>query len=177
MRGFDYWPERDGESCFLPDKHRSRTKCNAWPSIDSHSTPCLSVEGIGAVLDHFPCIDQSKWNDLRGTQWPDLMWFWYVRVCVWQAGWRGAWGDSITTDLCPCVRRRPSSRSRVLDDAVISAAHTHTHTHTRTLRDCSHLRDWRINSSIANHCYLSSCPPLNVILGWEIGTEHLVTKR
>lgn len=57
----------------LPDKHHSRTKCNAWPSIDSHSTPCLSVEGTGPVLDHFPCIDQSKWNDLSGTQQPGLM--------------------------------------------------------------------------------------------------------
>lgn len=57
----------------LPDKHGSRTKCNAWPSICSHQTPCLSLESSGAVLDHSPCIDQSKWNDLSGTQWPDLM--------------------------------------------------------------------------------------------------------
>ncbi len=62
----DYWPGRDRD-------RGSRTKCNAWPSIDGSQTPCLSVEGIGPVLDHSPCIDQSKWNDLSGTQWPDLM--------------------------------------------------------------------------------------------------------
>lgn len=101
-----------------------------------------------------------------------------VYMCVWQAVWHGAWGDVIIPYFCTCVSRGPSPRRHVLDDAVTSTACavTDTDTDTKFRRVCKHFRDWRINSSIESHHYLSYCPPLNVILGLEIGTEHLVTK-
>lgn len=74
--------------------------------------------------------------------------------------------------VCTCTHK-DSVRSTLL---LSTHTHTNTYTYTQTLQDCSHLRDWRINSSIERRCYLSSCPPLNVVLGLEIGTEHLVTE-
>lgn len=66
--GFDYWPEWEQESHFYPISMAAEQNAMAGPLLTATRPPCLSVEGTRAVLDHFPCIDQSKWNDLSGTQ-------------------------------------------------------------------------------------------------------------
>lgn len=135
-RGFDYWPERESRRVLNgPDKHRSRTKWEAWLRIDICWTPCLSVEGTGPLLDHFPCIDQNRrleWN--TGARLNVIL----MCVCLWQAGWCGAWGNLIRPDLCPRVRPGPSHQSCVLDAAVTSRG-------TNSLRDLERLEDKLIN--------------------------------
>lgn len=60
--------ERERESRSYPISTAAEQNAMAGPLLTATRPPCLSVEGTGAVLDHFPCIDQSKWNDLSGTQ-------------------------------------------------------------------------------------------------------------
>lgn len=87
----------------------------------------------------FHALIKTQWKELSGIQRTDLMWFWHVRV--WQACWRGAWGDLIKPDLCPRVTQGPTPQSHVLDAAVTSP---HTHIQASHRR---HARNKLINSS------------------------------